>query len=232
MPINFENIKIVAFDADDTLWENENFFRDAEKEFYQLLREYGNPQFLEQKLFRTEVGHLSLYGYAIKSFILSMIETALSVSKNQVSSEITNQILLIGKRMLAHPVLLLPEVENCLKHFQLQDYQIILATKGDILDQERKLKQSGLSSYFHHIEVMTEKKTENYQSLFDRLNAKAEEFLMIGNSLKSDVIPVIELGGQAIHVPYRTTWSHESVKDSELIGLDYLQIKSLGELIS
>lgn len=232
MPINFEKIKVIAFDADDTLWENENFFRDAEKEFYLLLDQYGKADFLEQKLFRTEVGHLGLYGYGIKSFILSMIETALTVSKHKVSGEIINQILLIGKRMLAHPVLILPEVENCLKYFQSQNYQLILATKGDILDQERKLKQSGLSSYFHQIEVMTEKKTENYQSLFDRLNTKAEEFLMIGNSLKSDVIPVIELGGQAIYVPYRTTWSHESVKDSELIGLDYLHIKSLGELIS
>lgn len=231
MSVDYKKIKVIAFDADDTLWENENFFREAEQEFYKLLKDYADVDFLEQKLFQTEIGHIGIYGYGIKSFILSMIETALKVSKNQVSQEHIAEIIQIGKRMLAYPVRLLAEVENTLQYLQKQNYQLIVATKGDLLDQERKLKQSGLLHYFHHIEVMTEKKEENYKSLLTRLDIRPNEFLMIGNSLKSDVIPVLKLGGQAIHVPYHTTWVHEEVDESIMSNYKYPTIKNLGEII-
>ena len=231
MSVDYKKIKVIAFDADDTLWENENFFREAEQEFYKLLKDYADVDFLEQKLFQTEIRHISIYGYGIKSFILSMIETALKVSKNQVSQEHIAEIIQIGKRMLAYPVHLLAEAETTLQYLQKQNYQLIVATKGDLLDQERKLKQSGLLHYFHHIEVMTEKKEENYKSLLIRLDIRAEEFLMIGNSLKSDVIPVLKLGGEAIHIPYHTTWVHEEVDKSIISNYKYPTLKNLGEII-
>jgi len=228
---NFPNIKVIAFDADDTLWENENFFREAEQEFYALMENYADKDFLEQKLFQTEIGHLSLYGYGIKSFILSMIETALKVSKNEVSQEIILEILQIGKRMLNHPVRLLKGVESTLKLLSEKNYRLVVATKGDLLDQERKLKQSGLQKYFHHIEVMTDKQGSNYKSLFQNLAVKPSEFLMIGNSLKSDILPILKLGGQAIHIPYHTTWVHESLNEEDLKQHQYFKLESLEGLI-
>ena len=228
---NFPNTKVIAFDADDTLWENENFFREAEQEFYALMENYADENFLEQKLFQTEIGHLDLYGYGIKSFILSMIETALKVSKNEVSQEIISEILQIGKRMLNHPVRLLKGVESTLKFLSEKNYRLVVATKGDLLDQERKLKASGLQNYFHHIEVMTDKQEANYKSLFQNLAVKPSEFLMIGNSLKSDILPILELGGQAVHIPYHTTWVHESLNEEDLKQYKYLKLESLEELI-
>ena len=227
----FRNIKVIAFDADDTLWENENFFRAAEQEFYSLMKNFADKDFLEQKLFQKEVGHLGLYGYGIKSFTLSMIETALEVSKHKVSPEIISQIITIGKKMLAYPVRLLDDVEKTLEFLKSKGFFIIVATKGDLIDQERKLKQSGLLKYFNHIEVMTDKQTENYKALFKKLNIVETEFLIIGNSLKSDIIPVVKLGGKAIHIPYHTTWVHEEADKLDLKNLDYLKIKKIGELI-
>lgn len=227
---NYNKIKVIAFDADDTLWENENFFREAEQEFYSLMKGYADASFLEQKLFQTEISHLSLYGYGIKSFILSMIETALKVSKNEVSQDIIAEIIQIGKRMLKHPVRLLEGVETSLKYLSEQDYLLVVATKGDLLDQERKLKQSGLLDYFHHIEVMTDKKDANYRALLRHLNIEPSQFLMIGNSLKSDILPVLELGGQAIYIPYHTTWVHESLQKDDLKNYEYLTLESLEDL--
>lgn len=227
---NYSKIKVIAFDADDTLWENENFFRDAEQEFYSLMKDYADASFLEQKLFQTEISHLSLYGYGIKSFILSMIETALKVSKNEVSQDIIAEIIQIGKRMLKHPVRLLEGVETSLKYLSEQDYLLVVATKGDLLDQERKLKQSRLLDYFHHIEVMTDKKDANYRALLRHLNIEPSQFLMIGNSLKSDILPVLELGGQAIYIPYHTTWVHESLQKDDLKNYEYLTLESLEDL--
>jgi putative hydrolase of the HAD superfamily len=159
-----------------------------------------------------------------------MIETALEVSQQKVTTEIISQIINIGKRMLEHPVILLDDVEKTLKTLKDKNFKLIVATKGDLIDQERKLKKSGLLHYFHHIEVMSEKGEENYQALFKQLNIKASDFLMIGNSLKSDIIPVVNLGGKAIHVPYHTTWAHEEASDN-LHENDFLTIKKLGDLL-
>ncbi len=213
----YKNIKVIAFDADDTLWVNETYYREAEQKFMKLLSPYETKNKIDQELFKTEMKNLHLYGYGIKSFVLSMIESALELSNYRVDSKTIEKIIGIGKEMLEKPLELLDDVELTLKTLQPK-YKLILATKGDLLDQERKLKKSGLEKYFHHIEILSDKKTEDYQSLLDRLEIKKSEFLMVGNSLKSDVLPLLEIGTQAIHVPFHTTWIHEEVKDHQNNG--------------
>jgi putative hydrolase of the HAD superfamily len=163
-----------------------------------------------KELYRTEIGNLSLYGYGIKGFMLSMIETALRISGEKMPISLVEKIIQIGQEMLSKPVDLLPGVAEVLKSLQ-GHYRIVLATKGDLVDQERKLQKSGLEGYFHHIEIMSEKRTSDYEKLIGHLDIQASEFVMIGNSLKSDILPVLELGGYGIHVPFHTTWIHEQV---------------------
>jgi putative hydrolase of the HAD superfamily len=212
--INYRNIKVIGFDADDTLWVNETYFREAEEAFADLLEKYETKNKIDQELFRTEIDNLDLYGYGIKSFMLSMIESALDISNNKVSQTTLSKILDLGKHMIAHPVELLDNVEEVLRELS-KKYRLIVLTKGDLLDQERKLDRSGLSEYFHHVEVLSDKKEQNYQNLLDHLEIDVSEFLMIGNSLKSDVIPIVNIGAQAVHVPFHTTWAHEEVHPEE-----------------
>ncbi len=206
------SIKVIAFDADDTLWANESYFRRTEEEFYKLFCEYLEPHALERELLKTEIGNLPLYGYGVKGFVLSMIETALSVTDRTVSAEAIAQILDLGKRLLDEPIELLDGVEEVLQALRGK-YRLVVATKGDLLDQHRKLHKSGLGHYFHHIEVMSEKDEENYQKLVKRLDIEPHELLMIGNSLKSDILPVLAIGASAIHIPYHITWAHERIED-------------------
>ena len=230
MEINYGNIKVIGFDADDTLWVNETYFREAEIEFGNLLSEYETLNTIDQELFKKEMENLSLYGYGIKAFVLSMVESALEQSNYNVSTQTIDAILNIGKDMLNKPVELLDGVEEVLKHFS-KKYRLILATKGDLLDQERKLEKSGLTKYFHHIEVLSDKKEANYSRLLNHLDIKPSEFLMIGNSLKSDVLPLINIKAHAVHVPFHTTWAHEQVTEQETNGKAYKTISSLRELI-
>ncbi len=214
MDIDFKNIKVIGFDADDTLWVNETYFRQAEEKFAELLENYETKNKVDQELFLMEMKNLELYGYGVKGFVLSMIESALELSNNNVKQTTIIDILNLGKGMIARSVELLHGVEEVLQ--KLQDkYRLIVLTKGDLLDQERKLEKSGLTRYFHHVEVLSEKKEENYQNLLDHLEIPIKEFLMVGNSLKSDVLPIINLGAQAIHVPFHTTWAHEEVPIEE-----------------
>ena len=208
---NYKNIKVIAFDADDTLWVNETYYREAEGKFAKLLTKYETENKLDQELFKTEMNNLHLYGYGIKSFVLSMIESALQVSNHKVKPEVIQQIIGIGKEMLQKPLELLEGVEQTLIALK-PTYRLILATKGDLLDQERKLEKSGLIKYFHHIEILSDKKPENYRKLLSHLDIMPSEFLMVGNSLKSDVLPLLEIGAKAIHIPYHTTWAHELVE--------------------
>ena len=226
----YKNIKVIAFDADDTLWVNENYYREAEQEFIKLLSKYETENKLDQELFKTEMKNLSLYGYGIKSFILSMVESAIELSNYKISTKVIKQILDIGKNMLQKPIELLDDVEETLKTLNPK-YKLILATKGDLLDQERKLEKSGLMKYFHHIEILSDKKTDNYNKLLSHLDIKNFEFLMVGNSLKSDVLPLIKIGAEAIHVPYHTTWAHEIVKQN---GNDngYKTVKKLKNILT
>lgn len=206
------NLKVIAFDADDTLWVNEPYFRHTEDQFYNLLTEYSSQRTLEKELLKTEIENLALYGYGIKGFMLSMIETALRITNNKISVDVVDKILDLGKQMLDQPIELLDGVEEVLQ--KLKDkYRLVVATKGDLLDQERKLKKSGISHYFHHIEIMSEKDDANYLKLIRHLDIKPEELMMVGNSLKSDVLPVLDVGGYATHVPYHITWVHEQIED-------------------
>ncbi len=207
------NLKVIAFDADDTLWVNEPYYRQAEERFYELLSEYSSQRSLERELLTTEIGNLNLYGYGIKGFILSMIETALNVTDRSINADVVEKILKIGKQMLDEPIELLEGVEDVLKALK-DKYRLVIATKGDLLDQERKLRKSGISHYFHHIEIMSEKDDANYQKLIKRLDIQPEELMMVGNSLKSDILPVLNAGGYAVHVPYHITWAHEHIEQS------------------
>ena len=186
-----KNIKLIAFDADDTLWVNETYFRDAENEFAKLLSDYETENKIHQELFKMEIKNLAPYGYGVKGFVLSMVECALELSNYKVDQKTIEKILNIGKEMLDKPIELLDGVEEVLQKLQGK-YKLIVATKGDLLDQERKLEKSGILQYFHHTEVMSEKKKSDYQKLTKRLEINPSEFLMIGNSLKSDVLPLIE----------------------------------------
>lgn len=230
MEMNYKNIKVIGFDADDTLWVNETYYRQAEEAFAQLLSEYETPNKIDQELFKIEMKNLALYGFGVKSFILSMVETALELSNNTISNKVIEDILEIGKNMINKPVELLDGVEEVLKTLSPK-YRLILATKGDLLDQERKLQKSGLINYFHHIEVLTDKQEENYTRLLNHLDIKPSEFLMIGNSLKSDVLPLVNIKCHAIHVPFHTTWAHEIVNEEELNGKTYRTLNSLKDVL-
>jgi putative hydrolase of the HAD superfamily len=204
------NLKVIAFDADDTLFVNEPYFQETEQAFCALMGDYLSQQGLSQELFRVEIENLDLYGYGIKGYTLSMIEAALKISNNTISIETIEKIIQLGKELLQKPIELLEGVEDTLQALHGK-YKLIVATKGDLKDQQRKLHDSGLGHYFHHIEVMADKQELNYQKLLNRLDIQAHEFFMIGNSLKSDVLPVLAIGGYAVHVPYHTTWEHEKV---------------------
>ena len=231
MEIDYGNIKVIGFDADDTLWVNETYFREAEEEVGHLLSHYETPNKIDQELFRMEMKNLPTYGYGVKGFVLSMIELAIELSNDRVSNEIVGKILDIGKNMINKPIELLDGVEDVLKTLS-KDYRLILATKGDLLDQERKLEKSGLLDYFHHIEVLSEKQEANYEKLLKHLDIKPSEFLMIGNSLKSDILPLVNIGAKAIHVPFHTTWQHEKVSKKETNGLEYKTVDNLKEILS
>ena len=225
----FSTIKVIAFDADDTLWVNEPYFRTAEKAFCELLKEYVPEEECNQLLYKFEMQNLPLYGYGIKPFVLSLIEAAITISKKQISLEIVSEIIAIGKEMLQMPVELIDGIEATLAHLS-KKYLLVMATKGDLLDQERKLIKSGLEKYFHHIEVMSDKQPENYQKLITHLDITPSQFLMVGNSLKSDVLPVLEIGSYAIHIPFHTTWEHEKVEE-EVMHYNFKELKLASELI-
>ena len=229
MEISYNNIKVIGFDADDTLWVNETYFREAEQAFAKLLSQYETLNKIDQELFIMEMKNLPLYGYGVKGFVLSMVEMALELSNYSVSNKAIQAILDIGKEMINKPVELLDGVEEVLINLS-KKYRLILATKGDLLDQERKLEKSGLLDYFHHIEVLSDKKEANYSKLLNHLDIKPSEFLMVGNSLKSDVLPLINIKAHAIHIPFHTTWAHEQVHEDETNGKAYKSIHRLKEL--
>ncbi|WP_298504598.1 HAD family hydrolase [uncultured Maribacter sp.] len=229
MEVDYSTIKVIGFDADDTLWINETYFRDAEEEFATLLEGYETKNKIDQELFKMEIKNLELYGYGVKGFMLSMVEAAMELSNNKVSQKTISKILEIGKRMLSHPVELLAGVEEVLQTLQSK-YRLIVLTKGDLLDQERKLERSGLSKYFHHVEVLSDKKEKNYSNLLEHLEIEVSEFLMIGNSLKSDVLPLVNIGAKAVHVPFHTTWQHEEVEKVD-DKTEFLTIHSLAEIV-
>jgi putative hydrolase of the HAD superfamily len=222
-------IKTIAFDADDTLWVNEPYFQEAENRFCTLLAAYLPPEDAYQELFNTEMKNLALYGYGIKGVILCMIETITRVSNGTAKLHLINQVLEIGQELLQKPIELLHGVKETLEAL-FGKYRLVMATKGDLLDQERKLKKSGLQEYFHHIEIMSNKQVTNYQKLLHHLDCSPENFLMLGNSVKSDILPVLALEAFAGHIPYHTTWRHEQ-HEEKVAHPNLLSLNNIADII-
>lgn len=209
----------IAFDADDTLWDNEIYFRESERQFCKLINSH-NPNLTEKEimpiLFDNEVGNLSIYGFGVKSFVLSAIEAAGKLLNNDVPYSIVSSIVQIGREQLMKPITLLADVEDTLKQLKESGkYRLVVATKGDLLDQESKIKRSGLEQYFERTIIMSDKREEDYRKMIKSLNCKPEKLVMVGNSFKSDILPVVNLGGRGIYIPYHTTWAHEVVETIE-----------------
>jgi putative hydrolase of the HAD superfamily len=223
-------IKVIAFDADDTLWVNEPYFRNTENKFCGLLEDYLPQHTILQELYKTEMDNLALYGYGIKGFMLCIIETAVRITNNKLDNTILNQIINLGKEMLEKPIELLDGVETVLQQLKGK-YKLVVATKGDLLDQERKLKKSGIEHYFHHIEIMSDKQEADFTKLIKHLDIQSNEFLMLGNSLKSDVLPVLAIGGHGVHIPYHITWEHEKT-EVQIDDPNFKQIENIKDILS
>jgi putative hydrolase of the HAD superfamily len=205
-------ITTLGFDADDTLWHNERVFRLTEERFAELLSDYSEKNHLTERLLAAERRNVLHYGYGVKGFTLSMIETAIEVTDRRVPADVIAEILEAGREMMTHPVDPLPYVEDTLKAVK-KDYRLVLITKGDLFDQERKVTASGLDIYFDAIEIVSEKTADTYRTLFSRHGTGAEEALMIGNSLKSDILPALVAGSFGAHVPYELTWALEEADE-------------------
>ena len=219
---------IIGFDADDTLFVNETYFLEAENMFCDLMLPFAEQLESAKMVFQTQIDNLSKYGYGIKGYILSMMEAGLTLSKHQLTPKQMEQIILIGKNLINKPILLLDQVEATLEILS-KKYKLVVVTKGDLKDQHRKLHLSGLGKYFHHIEVLSDKQPIDYEKLLQRLEIEPKDFLMVGNSLKSDVLPVLEIGGNAIHIPFHTTWLHEQI-DFELTHDKFRVLRNIAEV--
>lgn len=206
-----QTITTVGFDADDTLWQNEEFFRLTQDEFTQLLRDHADPDHLAERLLQAERRNLGKYGFGIKGFILSMIETAIEVTDAQVPARVIGDIIAAGQEMLEHPVHLLPHVEDVVGQLN-GAYRLVMITKGDLLDQERKLAQSGLGELFDAVEIVSDKTPQTYIRAFMRHGHGPERAMMVGNSMKSDVVPAIEAGSWGVHVPAKCEWHLEKAE--------------------
>jgi putative hydrolase of the HAD superfamily len=224
-----KDIQVIAFDADDTLWVNEPYFREMEERFCGLLEDFLPHHSVAKELFKTEIDNLELYGYGVKSFMLSMVETIGRVTANKADMRLVNKAIGLGRELLNKPVEVFDGVEDILKSLN-GDYRLVMATKGDLLDQERKLIKSGLEGHFHHIEIMSDKKVSDFRKLLRHLDCRPEHFLMIGNSIKSDILPVLELGGFAAHIPYHTTWEYEKV-DIQIEDPRFFEAENISEVI-
>ena len=218
----------ICFDADDTLWHNERFFRDAQARFFELLSDFIDAEDLNQRLLRVERANVARYGFGIKGFMLSMVETALEVSDRKVTGDVLAEIIEMGQEMLAHPIELLPGAEEAV-HRLGADFHLLVITKGDLLHQEQKLAQSGLRDLFDGVEIVSDKSSQTYGRIFSERDVAADRAMMIGNSLKSDVNPVLDVGGWGIFVPHGLDWELE--RDEPRHGHQrYFEIASLEEL--
>ncbi|MGE7370889.1 HAD family hydrolase [Neorhizobium sp. NPDC001467] len=221
-------ITAIGFDADDTLWQNEQFFRSTESHFSGLLKEFAAHDVVAERLLAAEKRNLDFYGYGIKGFVLSMIETAIEVTDGKVEARVIGEILDVGREMLRHPVETLPHVRDVLEALS-GHYMLVLITKGDLFDQERKLAQSGLGDFFDAVEIVSEKTATTYRRVFSRLADGPERAMMIGNSLKSDIVPAIAAGAWGVFVPHELTWVLEHVEPPS-DAPRFRQIAHLGEL--
>ena len=222
-------IRIIGFDADDTLWHNESIFEHAHMAYRQLLARYHHAAEVDRVLYATEMRNLGLYGYGVKGFMLSCVEAAIELTKGAISAQEIREILATGQRMLAHPVELLPGVAEIVPQLA-RDYRLLLITKGDLHHQEKKISASGLAAHFFGLEIVSEKDGPSYDRVLRRHGVKPAEFAMVGNSLKSDILPVLELGGAGVHVPYPITWQHERAEEPPADQRRFRRIACLPEL--
>ena len=225
-----KRIEVIGFDADDTLWINETYYLETENEFCRLLAKYRDTsQEISAELYKIETANMRLYGYGIKAFTLSLVETALKISSNKVPQDIIEKIINLGKAQLDKPLVLLDNVKNVLGKLS-RNYRLIVVTKGDLLDQENKLRKSSLEKYFHHIEIMSDKKESDYCKLLKHLDIEPAQFMMVGNSLRSDIIPVLEIGGYAVYVPFHTTWEHETADENSITSSRFRKIERISQV--
>jgi putative hydrolase of the HAD superfamily len=222
-------IEIIAFDADDTLWHNESLYTITQERFARLLSSYRDSESIHQELYETEKRNLKLFGYGIKGFTLSMIETAIEITDGQICGEDIQTILDYSKEMLQASVKILDHVEEVLSQLA-SSYPLMLISKGDLFDQETKLARSGLSDYFQTVEIVSEKTPAVYENILLKNDLQVDRFLMVGNSLRSDILPVLALGGQAVYIPYHTTWAHEVVEDELPPSPNYHELDHIGQL--
>jgi len=220
---------VIAFDADDTLWHNESHYQQAQADFAALLADFISPDELPDRLYQTEMKNLALYGYGAKSFMLSMVETAVTVSHGRVGGNVVQQIIELGRQMLAHPVELLEHVPQTVAALA-KSHRLMVITKGDLLDQESKLARSGIAHHFAHVEVVSHKNAAVYANLLQKYAIAPQRFLMVGNSLPSDVLPVTEIGGQGVHIPYHVTWQHEHAAGHPAAQNGYFELEHIGQL--
>jgi putative hydrolase of the HAD superfamily len=222
---------VIAFDADDTLWHSESLYAAAQEVYRRLLTPYAEAELIDRVLHQTEMQNLAVYGYGVKGFALSMIEAALELSQRQITGGEIQRVLDLAKQMLSTEVELLDDVAEVIAELA-QTYPLLLITKGDLAHQEAKIEQSGLKPHFRSIEIVTDKTPQSYAALLARHHIEPERFLMIGNSLRSDILPVLEIGGQAVHVPYAITWAHEHVDVPPDQQGRYHELEHIGQLPS
>ena len=220
---------VLAFDGDDTLWHNESRFHLTQSALRDLLHRHVPDADVDSHLYEVEMRNLGLYGYGVKSFTLSMIETAIELTRGQIPAADLEVILGWGKRMLGEPTELLDGVEAALKEASGR-YSLLLITKGDLFDQESKLARSGLGELFTGVEILSDKTIDSYRSLLRRRGIKPQEFIMVGNSLRSDIAPVVSLGARAIHIPYHVTWNHEHLPEEALPATGWYRLDHISEL--
>lgn len=223
------NFDVIAFDADDTLWHNERLYVEAQARFAQLLSRYHNLEWIGDRLYQTETQNIQHFGYGIKAFALSMIETAVELTEGRLNGQDVQALIDLAKEMLSARVELLAHVAETVPHLAM-GYRLMIITKGDLLDQENKIARSGLGKYFQQVEVVSQKTPETYQRLLKKAAIPLERFLMVGNSLKSDILPILELGGQAVYIPYETTWLHEVASPPAEGQTGYYPLEHMGQL--
>ena len=226
--MKIEKLRVIAFDADDTLWDCQSHFEAVENHLYRLIAPYCEEP--AKELFNTESGNMADLGYGCKAFTISIIETALRVGGDYLSAEQLSDLLSHSKSLLHLPATPLPEVEETLQRLQAYPYQLVVFTKGELQDQENKLKRSGLAKYFSHVEITSDKTEVEFQQLCEHLGIIPEELLMVGNSLKSDIAPALNIGASAIHIPFHVTWQLEHFDDIEHLRL--IKISHFNEIIS
>lgn len=222
-------VEVIAFDADDTLWHNEPIFQATEAQFADLLSTWHPPASVRERLFATEMKNLGHFGYGIKGFILSMIETAVELTEGRVSGKEVQQILEWGHAMLKHPVQLLEGVRETVESLSAR-YRLMLLTKGDLFDQESKLARSGLGEFFSAVEIVSEKSAGTYRTIMNRHGVSPGHFVMVGNSLRSDVLPALEAGAVAVHIPYHVTWAHEHLDEDVVQGKEFVALEKISSL--